>query len=139
VRLPKEYRLKGTEVEIFRRGDEIVLRERPTDWCGPSRFSPSSQMTFYRKAATILYRRSGKAFEWPRASCSTQIFATISGGAARRRFLERFRQLTPGETVLSVITYGELVYGAQKSQFREQALKQLAELAGLLPVLKLPM
>jgi antitoxin VapB len=28
VRLPKEFRLRGTEVEIFRRGDEIVLRER---------------------------------------------------------------------------------------------------------------
>jgi len=28
VRLPKEFRLKGTEVEIFRRGDEIVLREK---------------------------------------------------------------------------------------------------------------
>ena len=28
VRLPKEFRLKGPEVEIFRRGDEIVLRER---------------------------------------------------------------------------------------------------------------
>jgi antitoxin VapB len=28
VRLPKEFRLKGHEVEIFRRGDEIVLRER---------------------------------------------------------------------------------------------------------------
>lgn len=28
VRLPKEFRLKGNEVEIFRRGDEIVLRER---------------------------------------------------------------------------------------------------------------
>jgi len=28
VRLPKEYRLKGMEVEIFRRGDEIVLREK---------------------------------------------------------------------------------------------------------------
>jgi antitoxin VapB len=27
VRLPKEFRLKCTEVEIFRRGDEIVLRE----------------------------------------------------------------------------------------------------------------
>ena len=27
VRLPKEFRLKGGEVEIFRRGDEIVLRE----------------------------------------------------------------------------------------------------------------
>ena len=27
VRLPKAFRLKGAEVEIFRRGDEIVLRE----------------------------------------------------------------------------------------------------------------
>ncbi len=52
--------------------------------------------------------------------------------------LERFRQLQPGEAVLSVITYGELVYGAEKSQFREQARKQLAELAGLLPVRELP-
>ena len=28
VRLPQEFRLKCTEVEIFRRGDEIVLQER---------------------------------------------------------------------------------------------------------------
>ncbi len=28
VRLPKEFRLSGREVDIFRRGDEIVLRER---------------------------------------------------------------------------------------------------------------
>ena len=28
VRLPKEFRLKGKEVDIFRRGNEIVLRER---------------------------------------------------------------------------------------------------------------
>ncbi|HEY5048342.1 MAG TPA: AbrB/MazE/SpoVT family DNA-binding domain-containing protein [Rhizomicrobium sp.] len=27
LRLPKEFRLRGREVEIFRRGDEIVLRE----------------------------------------------------------------------------------------------------------------
>ena len=52
--------------------------------------------------------------------------------------LARFRQLQPGEAVLSVITYGELVYGAQKSQFREKARRQLAELAGLLPVMELP-
>jgi tRNA(fMet)-specific endonuclease VapC len=32
--------------------------------------------------------------------------------------LERFRQLEPGEAVLSVIAYGELAYGAEKSQFR---------------------
>ena len=53
--------------------------------------------------------------------------------------LSRFRQLQPGEAVLSVITYGELVYGAEKSQFREQARGQLAELAALLPVMELPM
>jgi len=27
VRLPKEFRVQGNELEIFRRGDEIVLRE----------------------------------------------------------------------------------------------------------------
>ena len=28
VRLPKQFRLKSEEVEIFRRGDETVLREK---------------------------------------------------------------------------------------------------------------
>jgi antitoxin VapB len=28
VRLPKQFRFKSKEVEIFRRGDEVVLRER---------------------------------------------------------------------------------------------------------------
>lgn len=28
VRLPKEFRFRSKEVEIFRRGDEIVLREK---------------------------------------------------------------------------------------------------------------
>ena len=34
VRLPKEFRFNSSEVEIFRRGDEIVLRER---WTGLDR------------------------------------------------------------------------------------------------------
>ncbi|KLK90064.1 virulence factor [Microvirga vignae] len=29
VRLPKQFRFASDEVEIFRRGDEIVLREKP--------------------------------------------------------------------------------------------------------------
>ena len=29
IRLPKEFRFSADRVEIFRRGDEIVLRERP--------------------------------------------------------------------------------------------------------------
>ena len=28
VRLPKDFRFKGAEVEIFRRGNEVVLREK---------------------------------------------------------------------------------------------------------------
>ena len=59
----------------------------------------------------------------------------------RRRppgLLARFERLKLGEAVLSVITYGELIYGVEKSQFREQAMKQLAELAGLMPVMDLP-
>lgn len=30
VRLPKQFRFKGKEVEISRRGDEVVLREKRT-------------------------------------------------------------------------------------------------------------
>jgi antitoxin VapB len=30
VRLPKEFRLATSEVEIFRRGNELVLREKPS-------------------------------------------------------------------------------------------------------------
>ena len=30
VRLPKEFRFSVDRVEIFRRGDEVILRERPS-------------------------------------------------------------------------------------------------------------
>jgi tRNA(fMet)-specific endonuclease VapC len=50
----------------------------------------------------------------------------------------RFRQMQHGDAVLSVITYGELLYGAARSQQRSQALESLARLVSLLPVLPLP-
>ena len=52
--------------------------------------------------------------------------------------LRRFRKLRPGEAALSVITYGELQYGAAKSAQRESALERLRELVNLLPALSLP-
>ncbi len=52
--------------------------------------------------------------------------------------LRRFRKLRPGEAVLSVITYGELLYGAAKSEQRAVALERLRELVNLLPALSLP-
>ncbi len=52
--------------------------------------------------------------------------------------LRRFRTLKAGEAALSVITFGELVYGAEKSAQRAAALELLRELARVLPVLGLP-
>jgi tRNA(fMet)-specific endonuclease VapC len=52
--------------------------------------------------------------------------------------LRRFRALRQGEAVLSVITFGELIYGAEKSAQREAALELLRELARMLPVMGLP-
>jgi tRNA(fMet)-specific endonuclease VapC len=52
--------------------------------------------------------------------------------------LRRFRKLRPGEAVLSVITYGELLYGAAKSEQRVEALERLRELVHLLPAFSLP-
>jgi tRNA(fMet)-specific endonuclease VapC len=59
----------------------------------------------------------------------------------RRRppeILQRFLRLQVGEAAISVITFGELIYGAEKSEQRKAAMRQLEELASLLPVLPLP-
>src|SRR3974377_1375410 len=59
----------------------------------------------------------------------------------RRRppeILRRFRRLEVGEAAFSVVTSGELIYGAKKSEQRDAAMRQLEELASLLPVLPLP-
>jgi tRNA(fMet)-specific endonuclease VapC len=59
----------------------------------------------------------------------------------RRRppeILQRFRHLEVGEAAISVITFGELIYGAEKSEQREAAMRQLEEIASLLRVLPLP-
>jgi tRNA(fMet)-specific endonuclease VapC len=52
--------------------------------------------------------------------------------------LRRFRTLKAGEAALSVVTFGELVYGAEKSAQRTAALGLLRELARVLPVMGLP-
>jgi len=52
--------------------------------------------------------------------------------------LRRFRGLKQGEAALSVITFGELMYGAEKSAQRAAALELLQGLAQVLPVLDLP-
>lgn len=52
--------------------------------------------------------------------------------------LERFRKLKPGEAVISVITWGELRYGAEKSRQRDQVFALLEEFVAMVPVMPLP-
>ena len=52
--------------------------------------------------------------------------------------LERFRKLKPGEAVISVITWGELRYGAEKSRQRGKVLALLEEFVAMVPVMPMP-
>lgn len=73
----------------------------------------------------------------PRYLLDTNIIIYIR----RRRpeeVLLRFRQLLPGEAAISVITHGELFYGAVKHVQQAKALAELSELVHLIPVLPLP-
>jgi tRNA(fMet)-specific endonuclease VapC len=59
----------------------------------------------------------------------------------RRRPTEvmaKFQELRPGEAVLSVITFGELLYGAVKSPQSARAFSELQEFSALIAVLPLP-
>jgi tRNA(fMet)-specific endonuclease VapC len=52
--------------------------------------------------------------------------------------LRRFQALRTGEAALSVITFGELLYGAAKSKQSDVAVERLRQLTSLLPVLPIP-
>ena len=52
--------------------------------------------------------------------------------------LTRFQKLKPGDAAISVITWGELLYGADKSQQRKRALQLLEEFKTFVPVLPMP-
>jgi tRNA(fMet)-specific endonuclease VapC len=51
--------------------------------------------------------------------------------------LGRFRRLKPGDVGMSVVTYLELCYGAQKSQAPDANLDKLTQLASLVPPIPL--
>ena len=55
-----------------------------------------------------------------------------------QQVLRHFQDLRVGEAAISVITYGELVFGANRSRQRVAALERLNELLNWLPALPLP-
>jgi tRNA(fMet)-specific endonuclease VapC len=65
---------------------------------------------------------------------------TISYIGRRRppEVMASFRRLPTGEAAISVVTYGELIFGAEKKAVRTKALRVLDEISQLMPVLPLP-
>jgi antitoxin VapB len=61
VRLPKQYRLKSKEVEIYRRGEEIVLRETPASMAQAFEIIASlpEDMLVHRKKKDVPQKRKG--------------------------------------------------------------------------------
>ncbi len=51
----------------------------------------------------------------------------------------RFKALTLNELAMSIITVGELRFGAEKSQFRKRALATMAQLVQMIQPCALPM
>lgn len=51
--------------------------------------------------------------------------------------LARFEKLAPGDVAMSVITFGELRFGAHRSQYRQKVLDALERLTLAVPVLSM--
>lgn len=94
-------------------------------------------MTSFRAGATIRHLRRERASDVARFLLDTNICIYIRQQRPPE-VLARFEKLRAGDAALSVITYGELLYGAQKSKQRDVALARLSDLVSLLPVLEMP-
>ena len=67
----------------------------------------------------------------------TDIFIHIRRGSSREA-VRRFERLQVDDAAMSIISYGELIYGAEKSRSRDQALDALRDLVTQIRVLPLP-
>ena len=72
----------------------------------------------------------------PRYLLDTNICIYVRQGNLAR-VTARFSALQPGEAAMSVISYGELRHGVEKSRSRERALDILEALTMVIPVLPL--
>lgn len=73
----------------------------------------------------------------PRYLLDTDTFVYIRRGTPEKARV-RFQRLERGESVLSVITYGELIYGIEKKATGPEPWQALEELTQIIQVLPLP-
>jgi len=72
----------------------------------------------------------------PRYLLDTDTFVYIRRGRPEKA-QARFQRLRPGEAVLSVITYGELIYGIAKKKVGPEPMLRLEELTQIIHVVPL--
>ncbi len=80
--------------------------------------------------------RSARVVIEPRYLLDTDTFVYIRRGRPEKA-QARFQRLRPGEAVLSVITYGELVYGIAKKRVGPEPMLRLEELTQIVQVMPL--
>lgn len=98
----------------------------------------------YKSSSFILY---GFTIVYILEKAITQAKVFISGNSQAVRFYigknqpvevrQKFEQLQANDIAISVITYGELRYGAQKSQSCDKALKVINQLTSIIQILPL--
>jgi len=96
VRLPKQFRLASKEVEIIRRGDELVLSGRRSGGSREySRFSPVCPTTCLSRSLRTSRLDVAKGYDPPRYLLDTNICMYIRRHQPRQ-VLAMFQKLRPG-------------------------------------------
>ena len=111
VRLPKEFRFDAEQVEIFRRGDEVVC-DKPAN--AATIFDALASLPMFAEYGMTPRPSSGRRSMAVRFLLDTNIciyIAKYNPPAVRDRFVRHSSE----ELAMSVITLGELRHGAEKS------------------------
>jgi len=139
VRLPKAFRLKGPEVEISRRGDEIVLREKhprsaafPKSWT----FWLRCQMTHLKVSKTNARPRSAKGCNGPALYARHEYLHLHSRKAAESS--RPVREAGCRRSGHFHCTYGELAYGGRQECGVRPRNRGLERFIAAIPVLPMP-
>ena len=116
VRLPKKFRLTAKEVEIEKRGNEIILREKPVGMARAFHLLTelvNLEISEDREEKDRTSKAQG-TLAWIQVTAGHGHLYLCPAGKIRAIFTPIRSQLQPGEAAISVVTFGELLFGAIK-------------------------
>jgi len=133
---PREFQFDTDEVDIERRGDEIILRRPVRNLRARLMRWLPCPTTSSARDGRISLRKRGRAFDASGQTTRTNICIYI----ARNRpttVARRFARAAPGSLGISIITWGELCFGAAKSSDPPRAHSLLEQFSSIVAVLPL--